>query len=391
MKILYISFVDISLPKGPSVNEREFIPALSKLTDGNSHFVIPKPKFDVSSDLENVSVSFIKNSKNRTPHLWLAQQIQVVRTVKKLLKEQQFDMLLFRSGVFPFSVNIINSFSGLPYAVKTAGSGQYKVFEEKPFFVRKLKPLNQFLFKKVIRGAIAVDVVSTIQKGSLENITGVYNKIHFVDNGVNTDRFIIKDKLAVREKLGLSHFDQIIGYVGGSPWERGGLQIIESLPELLETYPKLGGVIVGGGSKMDILYTKAKELGVESNVHFAGEVPFSEVCNYINAFDIGVSQLYKDKQGSSEQKVRQYLACGKPVLVSPGAVNNFVEENKVGYIVSDPYDISEFTRKVLSLFSDLNYSTVSTTEKIREYAIQNLSVDSRVKQRLVLYRKELGE
>ena len=43
-KILYASSVDISLPKGPSVNEREFFFGLHKIFGERVGFLISKPK-----------------------------------------------------------------------------------------------------------------------------------------------------------------------------------------------------------------------------------------------------------------------------------------------------------------------------------------------------------
>lgn len=389
MRILYLSFIDISQPIGPSVNEREFIPSLYKLTENQAHFIIPKPLGSVDDDLPLQSITFIPNSKGRKPLHWLKQQYSAVKVAKKTLQSNEFDLMVIRGGLLAFALLLITSQLKIPFALKTAGSGRFDVFSRKNFLIRLLYPLNQFMFKKLVRRASVVDVVSNIQKSSLEEITGVKDRIYFVDNGVNTDRFYPQDMHAARKKLGLNGFDKIIGYVGGSPWERGGLQIIEAMPELLKIYPKLGGVIVGSGSKMDILYGKAKELGVEENIHFAGVVPFEEVVDYINAFDVGISQLYKDKQGSSEQKVRQYLACGKPVIVSPGAVNNFVEDEKLGHIVSDPYGIEEFAQKVAALLALSSEDSEQMAIKTRRYAVEHLSVDSRVQQRLGLYKSVL--
>lgn len=386
MNILYLSFIDISQPVGPSVNEREFIPSLYKLTDKSTYFIIPKPADQIEDDLPLQNITFIPNSRGRKPLLWLKQQLVAVFIVQKTLRDNEFDFMIIRGGLFAFALLFITGRLSIPFALKTAGSGRFEVFKRKNALIRMLYPLNQFMFKKLVRRASVIDVVSDIQKKSLEEITGVKDKIHFVDNGVNIERFFPQDKFVCRKKMGLDKFDQIIGYVGGLPWERGGLQIIKAMPGLLKKYPNMGGVIVGGGSKnkMDILYNKAEELGVSNNIVFAGVVPFEKVNDYINSFDIGVSQLYPESQGASEQKVRQYLACGKPVIVSPGAVNNFVESEELGYIVLDPYDNDEFLIKVEQVLTRVKQEDLSSN--IRKYAINNLSVDARVKQRLNLYK-----
>src|SRR5690606_19619689 len=114
--------------------------------------------------------------------------------------------------------------------MKTAGSGEFKVFNRQFFGFKYLYQLNRKLYTNLVNNAKVIDVVSPIQQDSLIKITGATDKIHFIDNGVNTDRFIIKDKIEVRKKLNLERFEQIIGYAGNLPWERGGMQILDSMP-----------------------------------------------------------------------------------------------------------------------------------------------------------------
>lgn len=229
-----------------------------------------------------------------------------------------------------------------------------------------------------------VDVVSKAQRDTLRQITGEDEKIVWIDNGVITYHFCPQPTLEARKDLNLDpKFTTIMGYAGNFPWERGGMQIVEALPELAVNYPAIGALILGSGSQMHLLYDRAKHLGVYDRSIFVGQVDYEKVPQYINAMDIGVSLRYEDTQHASELKVRQYLACGKPAIVTPGG-NDFVEQEQIGFIVN-PYDKDAFVKaaeKILRLDEEA-YNAISY--RAREYAKQNLSYRSKVEQRLKLW------
>ena len=55
----------------------------------------------------------------------------------------------------------------------------------------------------------------------------------------------------------------------------------------------------------------------------------------MSVYAVSISSL-EDRRAASELKVRQYLACGKPVVISPGG-NEFVAHEGLGSVV-DPSD-----------------------------------------------------
>lgn len=391
MRILYISFADISKTNGSAINERGFIPLLYKQIGDGAHFLIPKPEDDIPANIPLEAVTFFPTSKHRSPLLWLIQQHYFAKKLKYLLKEKNFDLLVIRPDIFDFVLKRVLQNNDTPFVLKTAGGGQFNIFKRKNKFYNSLSGVNHKNFKWLLQNAEMIDVVSPIQRGSIIASFGVSEtKVKWIDNGVNIEQFQPKDRLEIRKELNLQKFDHIIGFAGGFPWKRGGMQIVKALPKLKEKYPNIGGLIIGSSKEMPELKSKAKELGVWENCIFTGQIPFEQVPSYINCFDIGISQLYKEEQGASEQKVRQYLGCGKPIIVSPGSVNNFVEENKIGKIV-DPLDENTFYKAVdyyLSL-SSKEYDKIS--KQARKYAEENLSYESKVKERLEYYKEILEE
>jgi glycosyltransferase involved in cell wall biosynthesis len=188
--------------------------------------------------------------------------------------------------------------------------------------------------------------------------------------------------------MGIAGFNPIVGYVGTRPWERGGMQLIETAPRLIAKFPTLGIVILGDGNELELMKEKADKLGVGSHCVFTGYVPFHKIPLYINSLDVGVSiNLRPDRYAASELKVRQYLACGKPVVVSPGS-NDFVAAENLGSIVqpTDLDAIAAVLEKWLSMTSD---ERNDFSDRAAQYVENNLSIDAAVSNRFKLWSERL--
>jgi len=388
LKILYISSVDVSLTKGPSANEREFIPILNRILGGECHFIIPKPQDDIPSDLPINNCTFIKSHNERTPIHWIIHQFSLIIAVHKKLKSEKYDFILARFGVFPFAYWFIAKFYKIPFAVKHASDGKLRVFDKKKVW-KPLSGLNRYLFKSIIKHAFVADVVSTEQREKIKNLTGEYEKIIWVDNGANIQRFKPKENSNLKVELRIDSDDPVIGYVGNLAWERGADQIIEGLQHLKVTFPNVKALIVGDGKGMETLKEKAKNLGVLESCIFTGRIPYEEVPAYINCLSIGVSLRDKKTKSDSELKVRQYLACGKPVILTPGS-NNFVEDAGIGKLV-DYNNLDEFTDAITFFLKLSKRDFEIVANKARSYAVNNLSYESKVEEKIGYWKHFLKQ
>lgn len=388
-RILYISSVDVSIGNGPGVNEREFILALHRAIGDRAHFLIPQPA-DAVHDLPIGACTFSLPHRRHNPRYFPGHVLSQIRLANEILSRQEFDLLLFRLDVLPVAPLYITKKHQIPYALKTLGQGLMKALGERGRWLGKsLMGINRWLVIQLVTNALAADSVSVMQVEYLQRILGADpNKIVWIDNAVNTNRFFTSSTAEARRELGLTKFDPIVGYVGTRPWERGGMQLIETTPPLLSKYPNLGLVILGDGEGLDDLKKRAHELQVENQCLFTGYVPFHKVPLYVNSLDVGVSiSLRSDRRAASELKVRQYLACGKPVVISPGS-NDFVAIENLGSIVQ-PTNLETIATELdrwLSLMAD---ERSEFARKATEYVDDNLSIETAVAKRFELWGERL--
>lgn len=389
-KVLYVSAVDVSIGNGPGVNEREFIIALYDMIGDRAHFLIPRPASKVK-DLPVRACTFSLPHRRHHPLYYPGHIISQARLAGCLLSKNTFDVVLFRLDVLPLVAYYMTKRFRGAHCIKTLGQGVLNILDERGgWFGRQLNKVNHFLIKRIVEDAVVADSVTSMQVDLLQRVLEVNpSKIVCIDNAVNTSRFKPAAQSLARANIGLAHLDPVIGYVGTRPWERGGMQIIEVCPRLLTKYPKLGIVILGDGKELSGMKRRARELGVEDHCYFAGYVPFDQVPTYINALDVGVSISFRpDRSAASELKVRQYLACGKPVVLSPGS-NEFVSTQNLGSTAM-PDDLGAIAVELARWLSLSREERESFCQRAAAYMRDNFSYESAVARRFALWEECLA-
>jgi glycosyltransferase involved in cell wall biosynthesis len=145
-------------------------------------------------------------------------------------------------------------------------------------------------------------------------------------NGVNGERFAIRDRDAARDEVGLPHRRKVIGYVGNLRSEKGSDVLIEAVDHLVnrlgEKEPEL--VIVGSGELQQQLEKRVQALGLSSNVRFAGRKLHDEIPKWMNAFDLF---CLPSRREGCPNVILEALASGKPVVASRvGGIPELVDD-----------------------------------------------------------------
>ena len=387
-RMLYISAADVSVGNGPGVNENEFIHALHGLIGDRAHFLVPRPSEPVD-DLPANALTSCAPHRRYHPLRFSLHVISQIRAANRLLRERHFDLLVFRIDVFPFVPFYLTRRHRLPYAIKTLGTGALDALEKRGWFARLLAPLNRWMFRSLVSRALVADTDSEGHAVALRQRLRVGEReVVWIDNAVNTARFAPGGQLEARRALGLAAFDPVIGYVGSRPWERGGAQLLEAAARLLPRFPGLGVVIVGSGEPVAGMQRRAHELGLAERCHFPGYVPYRRIPLYVKSLDVGVSiSVAPERAVNSELKVRQYLACGKPIVISPGG-NEFVPEQGFGTVV-EPADVPAITDAIARWLSLAADERAAFAARAARYMHDELSMAAAIERRLRLWTERM--
>ena len=147
-----------------------------------------------------------------------------------------------------------------------------------------------------------------------------------------------------------------IVYFGALRPEHGPGLILEALPSILESYPETTVVFAGGGELKNDLESRAETLGITNNVRFTGFLKTDEdVYNILTGCGLALATYPADdttyKKYCDPGKVKIYLACGLPVLITDvPAVAREIEAKDAGVIVDqNPESLAE---TVCGIFAD---------------------------------------
>jgi glycosyltransferase involved in cell wall biosynthesis len=187
----------------------------------------------------------------------------------------------------------------------------------------------------------------------LHNIEHVSReKMSVVQSGTNTQMFYPLDKISCRKTIGLPTDCFVVGFIGNFFSHQGIDILIDSAPMIITEYDNITFLLVGDGPMENIWKEKVNNNNLERYFRFTGYIPYKDVPHYVGAIDVCVAPLMFSSGESSAVKIFDYLASGRPVILSDIANTGeqFLESNAV--ILIKPEDPSELARSVKQLLSD---------------------------------------
>ena len=152
----------------------------------------------------------------------------------------------------------------------------------------------------------------------------------------------------------------VILYIGDTGLRRGLMTAIQALTELRSKIENIRLVIVGTSSADQILKNKVRELGLSDVVDFEGWKEPGLFQSYILAGAVCISPLLRNLHHDTTyaNKIFQYMALAKPLLVSDvAAQKNIVAEAGCG-LVHEAGNAADFERNILTLYHDPGEMTI---------------------------------
>ncbi len=153
----------------------------------------------------------------------------------------------------------------------------------------------------------------------------------------------------LRQELGISPDDRVIGVIGRLKPDRGYDVILKAFSILRSRVDKVKLVIVGRSSQIETSVMKPlRDLGIEKDVIIAG-YRFDDYFLMIQTFDIYI--MMRAGSDGSGRALREVLGLGRPAIVSDrGMLPDLVDDGKTGFVTS--WDASDLASKMEILVSD---------------------------------------
>jgi glycosyltransferase involved in cell wall biosynthesis len=384
MKILYFSphpHINLAAPSGPGTHMREVITAFEK----QGHQVVRFIQGGEQLNTADTSIDFKKRSwKKFIPSLiWetlrdfqlIHLDNQVESRLIEFIREEKPDLIYERSCYGMGSGMRAAEKMNIRYVVEM--NAPYP--EEKALMQGKslLQHLGNRHEKNQVRQAHRTIVVSTAMKSYLIRKTQVKpDKIVVVANAVNPAhiQFNAARQMQIRNDYGLTSTHIVFGFVGSIFPYHGVDIMIESFNTLEKEYTDARMLIVGDGEILPQLKKRVAQLNLEGKIWFTGNVPHSEVYDYLSVMDITV--MARSNWYGSPVKIFEYGAMQKAIIAPCVIPVQDVMENEIDGLLIEARekDLTHSMRFMLNNPSDRQRMALTFHSKVmREHTWQRVA------------------
>jgi glycosyltransferase involved in cell wall biosynthesis len=203
-----------------------------------------------------------------------------------------------------------------------------------------------------LSGAAGLLPVSRFTAKVLEHEGGVDPaRIRVVPNTYREELFAPGPRpIHLLQRYGL-HLNQpvllTVGRLSASERYKGHDQVLLALPQIIRALPDLRYVIAGRGDDEPRLRQLAAELGLSTQVIFAGYVPDAELADHYRLADLHVMPSTGEGFGIV---FLESLACGRPCLVGDqDASPEAIDDGRLGLVVP-PRDPAQIATAITAFF-----------------------------------------
>lgn len=206
-------------------------------------------------------------------------------------------------------------------------------------------------------------------------------KVRWIPNGVDLERFDQPEPenpaLSVYQTMDQAEGLRVV--YTGTHGVLNGLDVVVDAARILSTVkPSITFFLVGNGSEKERLISKASGL---KNIVFCDPVPKSQLPHVLRRADILIHclrPLSVFQNGISPNKLFDYFASGRPVIMSAGPSNDMVSQAAAGFSVS-PGAPEALANAIVALDEIPEIQRERMGRNAREYVEEHHSIDTLAK------------
>lgn len=239
-------------------------------------------------------------------------------------------------------------------------------FKKHSLIIKGLKILEKFLYKH----AKKIIVLMPFAKNYIVPLGVDKSKIVWICNGVDLKKFSLLNKKLTNKQFSIIYF--------GAHGAANILNIILDAAKIIQDkgYKKIRFVFIGSGPEKQGLIKYGKGLKLR-NAEFKKPVPKKEASHVLNKADVLITCFGKigiyEKYGTSSNKLFDYMATGKPIVMSGRPANDIV--NKIGCGISvPPENAKELADAIIKLYRMHSGARAKMGQRGRKYVEEYHSI-----------------
>ena len=217
-----------------------------------------------------------------------------------------------------FAPNLLIGASDIPHVVLTAWLARrldvryaIDLYDNYESFSLPRIPGLTAAYRRAIRGASLLTVVSAPLAQLVEKGYDARCPVLTMSNAIDRNVFRRTEKVAARDRLGLSVDAKLVGTAGGLNRMKGLEPLYSAWDRLAAARPDIHLVLAG---PIERGFPPPRG----ERVHYLGELSQARIADLFNAIDVGVVTLLDSDFGRYcfPQKLHEMLACGLPIVAA---------------------------------------------------------------------------
>ena len=225
-----------------------------------------------------------------------------------------------------------------------------------PFSFNPILMLQTSIMRRVISNA---DFIVVPYKALLKLVKSIdrTKPVAIIPNAVDTNLFRPRARnITLAQSLNMDDHNIVVAFSGHVGKSKGLTTLVHSARIINRISKNVRFLIIGDGPSMNEVRSLTKTMGLNSIFRFIGFVSQESVVDYLSLADICVAPyepmaFFKVSLPETPLKVVEYLAMGKPVVMSRISSDNVINWSKGGLLVT-PGDASDLASKIMDLVED---------------------------------------
>lgn len=286
------------------------------------HNVVIIAPTDGTSEINGIKTEWLRGPSKQRSQILSSIKFNLRLLVKYLKFISWTDMFFVHNTIAASALLLLKPFYKFRFSLDiTDIHAEYIRIGKRTILETLVTPLLLFIEYRIIKLADNIIVASHAMKKVLVEHGVSIDRIEVVYDGAETD-MISADKQA-------DYYFNII-HLGLTDKQHGVDILIQALPEVLDAFPHLKCVIVGGGRELANIKSLARNLAVYDNCIFTGQLPCHEAREYLKMANLGIIPRRDNLPNRivTTLKLLEYWASGTCVLSSRlEAISEIGKEN----------------------------------------------------------------
>jgi glycosyltransferase involved in cell wall biosynthesis len=258
-----------------------------------------------------------------------------------------------------------------------------------PFSLNPILLLQTQIMRHVINN---VDFIVVPYKALLKLVRSVNRDkpATIIPNAVDSNLFRpVARNTYLAQKLGLNEDNLVVAFNGHVTRDKGLITLARSAQIVVQKHKNVRFLVIGNGPFMREVTSFTEMAGLSNAFRFVSFVPQELVIEYLSLADICVAPyepmaFFKVSLPETPLKVVEYMAMGKPVIMSKISDDNIITWSGGGLLVT-PGDASELASNIINLIEDEKWRK-NFGEKGRKYVEKNLSWERHAERLVKIYQ-----